>query len=223
MISTDNDPLKSEKLTSLRTGKAKQEERAAQLKAERLRLTTILHPQFTDAAVQRYTPNELTLKTHLFKGNVSTHPNAEQDQAARKDEVLRRTLAGEPLENSVDTRAQLEQNHRQSAAIEDAIEFLTREIDRERSVLSIQYCKDLKKKETELMSQICKTLVQLHSPMKELFGIKRHLIDHEIGLRGICLTLPDFLGAPNQHSEMAQFLRQAKSDGYVSALPAELR
>jgi hypothetical protein len=223
MISPEHDPLKSEKLTALRANLDKQKARAAELKAERLRLTKILSPHFADVTVKRYTPEEVKANTY-YKPSAPASLDLETKEAARKAEVLKRTLAGEPLEHSADTNALLEHNQRQSAAIEDAIEFLTREIYLERSILSALYCKQLKPKEATLMSRICKSAVEAHAAWSELYELKRHLIDSEVGLRGLCLTLPEFLGAPNsKYSPLADFFRDAKRDGYISAIPVELR
>jgi len=225
MISPKDDPLKSEKLAAFRADVDKLKTRAAQSNTERLRLTKILHPQFTESTVQRFTPKELALKANLYnKPNVSTNPNFATDEAARKADALKRTLAGEPLENSADTKAKLEHEKKQSAAIDDAIEFLTREINRERSALSIQYCNQLKPKEAALMSIICKSMVELHAAWSELYNLKRHLIDSEVGLRNICHTLPDFLGAPNdRQGDFAQFCRDAHKLGFMKSIPAEYR
>jgi hypothetical protein len=156
-------------------------------------------------------------------GVLSTGVN-EQDDAARKEDVLRRTLAGEPLPETIGVKEQLEKVNRQYAAYEDAIEFVTREIEREKTALAIQYCEQQKPKEAELLRRVCKPMLELHAAWSEAYGFRQHLIDSGIGLRGLCLDLPDFLGAPNdKYNEMAMFLVIAKSKGYIKELPKDFR
>jgi hypothetical protein len=219
--------LKSEKLTALLQDRDKLKARAEQSRAEVWRLTKVQSPQIHDATVTRFTdPAPLQkayigIKKPLGQGVVSTGLD-EQEEAARKEDILKRTLAGEPLAESTDIKAQLEREHRQGAAIEHAIEFVTREIEREKAVLAIQYCKELKPKYDDLLRRVCKPMLELHTAWSELYALKMHLVDSEVGLRGICLTMPDFLSTPNnQYSEMADFFRAVKREGYISKIPAE--
>jgi hypothetical protein len=212
--------LKSPKLTSLLEDRDKLKARAAQSRAEVWRMTQILSPQPNDSTV--ITVLDVKGEAARNKGVVFTGGIDEQAEAARKEDALKRTLAGEPLADSTSLKEKLEKEHRQWHAIEEAIEFRTREIEHERTALAIQYCKEQKPKHDDLLRRVCKTLWEFHAEWSELYKFKRHLIDHEIGLRGICLTLPDFLGAPNdKHSELADFLRAAKREGYVNSIPKE--
>jgi hypothetical protein len=221
---------KSDKLTeslqSLETHKSK----AKQSQAKVWRLTKLLSPQLLDSTVTRTTDADaptaafIGIKKTRDKPGVVFTGTEDKNEAARKDDILQRTLAGENLEVSTDIKAQLELEHRQWSAYEQAIEHLNREIDKEKSVLAIQYCKELKPKHDDLMSRLCKPMLELHAAYSEVYNLKRHLIDSGVSLRGICLTLPDFLSTPNNpHSEFADFLRAAKREGYIKEVPSELR
>jgi hypothetical protein len=223
--------LKSPKLTSLLEDRDKLKARAPQSRAEVWRLTKQLSPQAHDATVSVVMDDDAPTRARIGlkggrneKGVVYTGGLDEQDEAARREDALKRTLAGDPLAESIDIKAQLEREHRQWSAIEDAIEFRNREIERERAVLAIQYCKELKPKHDDIMRKLSKSLLETHAAWLELFNLKRHLVDNEVGLRGLCLTLPNFLGAPNdKHNEMADFLNTAKRDSFIKEVPEELR
>jgi len=216
-----NPILKSEKLTSLLENRGKLKVRAEQSKAEVWRLTRLLNPQFNDVTVLRVADVKDEAKR---KSGVATSGTDEQNEAARREDALKRTLAGQPLSDSTGNKEKLDKEHRQWAAIESAIEFVERAIALEKGVLAIEYSKQLRPKHEELMRRVCKTMYELHTAWNELYGFKRHLIDSEIGLRGLCLTMPDFLSAPNnKYSEMADFFRAAQREGYVSSIPKEFK
>ena len=223
--------LESDKLTALSEQLAKLKASATQSRAEGWRLTKLSAPQIHDATVTRSVDGGPPPKTAFIgiknspnkPGVLSTGAN-EQDETARKEDALRRTLAGETLPETIGVKEQLEKVTRQYAAYEHAIEFVTREIERERAVLAAEYCKKAKPTHDELMRKVCNPMLELHAAWKELNDFKQHLIDADIGLRGICLDLPDFLGAPNdKYSEMAEFLVVAKSKGYINELPKAYR
>jgi hypothetical protein len=223
--------LKSETLTALSEQRDKLTAKAVQCRAEAWRLTTLVSPQLHDATVVRSVDEGPPPKTAFIglknspnkPGVLSTGAN-EVDDAARKEDILQRTLAGETLPETTGVKEQLEKVNRQYAAYEDAIEHLDRQIDRERTVLAIQYCNQRKPEEAELMRRVCKSLIDLHAVWSELHKLKQHLVDSEIGLRGICLDLPDWLGAPSdRYSEMAEFLILAKSKGHIKELPKAYR
>jgi hypothetical protein len=230
MTKTNYDPLpKSEKLTALKENLRKFKTKAAQSRAEVWRLTKVQSPQIHDATVTRFTdPAPLQkayigIKKPLGQGVVSTGIS-EQEIAASNEDILKRTLAGESFTDSTSTKEKLENEHRQWAAYESAIEHLNREIERERTVLAIQYSKQLKATHDDLVKKVCEPMLELHAAWTELNNLKRHLIDSEIGLHGLCLTMPDFLSTPNNpHSEMADFLRAAKRERYIKEIPVEYR
>jgi hypothetical protein len=231
MTTPKYDPLpKSDKLTALLEDRGKLKVKAKQSQAEVWRLTKLLSPQIHDETVTRTTDADeptaafIGIKTARDKPGVMYTGTGEQNEAARKDDILKRTLAGEQLADTTDIKAQLEKEHRQWTAYESAIEYLNREIDKEESILSSEYCKRLKPKEKELMTRICEPLLELHAAYSEAYRLKRHLIDSGIGLHGLCLTLPEFLSTPNNpHSEFGDFLRVAKREGYIKEVPSELR
>jgi hypothetical protein len=124
--------LKSDKLTELLQSLETQKSKAKQSQAEVWRLTTLLSPQLHDSTVIRTTDNEtptaafVGIKTTRDKPGVVSTGTEDQSEAARKDDILKRTLAGESLEGSTDIKALLEREHRQWAAYESAIEHLNR-------------------------------------------------------------------------------------------------
>jgi hypothetical protein len=215
-----NPILNSPKLTALLEDRDKLKAKAEHCRAEVWRMTQIVSPQFHDATV-RTVINEKD-EAAQKKAVVSTGINNEQDEAARKKDALERTLKGEPIADSTSTKEKLENEHRQWAAYESAIEHLNREIDRERTTLSIQYCKEQRPRYDDLVKKVCKPMLELHAAWSELNDLKRHLIDNSIGLHGLCLTMPDFLSTPNNpHSEMADFFRAVKREKYINSIPKE--
>jgi hypothetical protein len=231
MTNPKPDPiLTSDKLTALHQSLAKQKANAAQCRAEVWRLTTLLSPASAynetsstvwDADVAKVARIGLLKTTQ--KNRVVSTPDG-QDEAARRKDAIERTLAGETIVTPTSLREQLESENLKWSAAEDAIEFLIREIQREKTALAIEYSKKMKPKHDALMKSFCQKQLEAHAVWRELYDLKRHLIDSEVGLRSLCLTTPDFLGAPNDpRSEMGDFFRAAKSDGFISTVPVELR
>jgi hypothetical protein len=154
---------------------------------------------------------------------MSANHEWEKEEPTRRADNRQRLLAGEPLpNNSTDVRRQHIQ--RELFAIDDAIRDIDQDVYRERDFLAIHYCKTLEPKEAALMSKTCKSAAEFHESYTALYGMKRHLIDNGIGLRNICLTLPDFLGpADDRGGAFASWFREAKRKGYTSDIPVELR
>jgi hypothetical protein len=217
--------LQSEKLTTLLEDKGKMKAGAAASRSEAWQLEKLRSPQILDTTVIRYTDPEtptaayIGIKKRPEQGVAFTGPN-EQDQAARREDDLQRTLKGESLADSTGIEEKLARTHRKWSAQEDAILHLDREIAAEKSKLAAAYCKQRKPDYHDMMRRLCKPLLEVHAVWSELYGLKRHLIDNEAGLRGICSTMPDFLGSPNdKHSEFADFIMAAKREGYINSLP----
>jgi hypothetical protein len=226
-----NDPiLTSDKLTADTQNKKRLLASAAQSRSEIWRFTKILYPEQTydETSITTWDAGTATvariglLKTTQKKVVASTD---DQDDAARKREAIKRTLAGEPIETPTTIREQFESEQRKLSATLDAIEFLTREIERETTALAIEYSNTkMKPKHDALMKSFCQKQAEAHAVWSEIYELKRHSIDNGVGLRGLFLTTPDFLGAPNNpHSEMAEFFRAAKNGGFISSVAKELR
>src|SRR5229473_3685760 len=212
--------LKSDKLTSLNAKKAELRASAKLWNTERHRLAKILSPQYLDETVTRI--DDVQKEAATKKGAV-TGVIDETAEAARKAEELRRTLAGEPLANPISIEEQLRVANKQLTAVEDALEYVNGEIKREKTALAIAYSKQRKVDHDRLMVKLCSSLLETHKAWGDVYALKRHLIDNEIGLIGLCLTMPDFLGAPvDPYSDMADFFRAAKKDGFISKVPADL-
>jgi hypothetical protein len=225
---------RSDKLTELTQKQDAQKAGSKRSKEEKQRLSKLKYPQqWHDVTVTRVTDVDAPSATLIgFKRRpdqssvVSTGGMKEQDEAARKEEILKRTLAGEPISDSASVDEQLEKAHRQFAAHEDAIEFLQREIEREKDRLSAEYAKSYKPTYNKQFTALCATMLDLHAKWSEVYDGKRHLIDVGVGLRdGMYLNLPEsFLGTPNDpYSDMADFFTTAKRDGFIKEVPQSLR
>lgn len=220
----------SDKLTELyqrlAAHKAKSKDAAANIQ----RLNKSLFPQWIDATVVRVTDVDaptaafVGIKPQRDQSSVVSTGMKEQDEAARKADILSRTLRNEPLTGSPTVAEQLEKEQRERAAQEIAIEFLNREIENEKTILAVEYAKTLKPKHDQQMIQLCKALLEVHTAWTEVYSLKRHLIDGEVGLRGLCLTLPEFLGPPaDSYGPMAAFLVSAKRQGFIREVPPALQ
>jgi hypothetical protein len=222
--------LKSDKLTELLQSLETQKSNAKQSRAEVWRMMKLQSPQIQDATVTRVTDADeptaafIGFKRPRDKPGVVFTGTEDKNEAALKDERLRRTLANEPLTDATDIKEQLAKEHRQWAAYESAIEFLTREVDREKAILSKEYCNKIQPKEKELMQRVGKHMLELHAAYSEAYNLKCQLIDNEIGCYGVFLDLPVFLSTPsNKHSEMADWLRAIQHKNYIKEVPSELR
>jgi hypothetical protein len=204
--------LKSEKLTALMETKSKLKDRAVQEQATVVRVSKALSPQFVDVTVTRILDQKDFLRRK--SGVVSTGPN-EQEEAARKADILARTLAGDSL-TGTGLKEQLDQANRNWAAIEDAIEHVDRQIYLERNALSKEYCKKVKPKYVDLITRLAKPMLELQTICGELNGLKRHLLDGEVGLHDIFqMKLPEFLTTSNSaHGEMFELFKDLKRAGY---------
>src|SRR5258708_7061121 len=139
--------LKSDKLTSLLQDLAKQKSNAENCRANVWRITQLLSPHVNDVTVSTVIneKDEAAQKKAVVPIGIDA-----QDEAASREDILKRTLAGEPLAESIGIQEKLAKEHRQWQAYEDAIEFLTREIERERTTLAIKYCEQCKPQHDDL-------------------------------------------------------------------------
>jgi hypothetical protein len=221
--------LKSDKLTTLQEDRNKLTVRAAVSRAEINRLNKILfQAQIQDATVVRTTETMVRvvelgrpLSFKISPGVIVTPDD--EETTARNDDILKRTLAGESLEQKESDREKLEREHRQLSAIEHAIEHLDGEIYKEKTALAIRYCKTRVADHNAMMTRLYAALLETHSALSDLYALKQQLVDSGIGTRGICTTLPDsFLPAPgNPYSELADYFREGKRQGWVSKIPVE--
>lgn len=210
----------SDKLTTMLSDKEKMKTLSKQKRDEAWRLTGMINPQFNEATVLRIADYGKDLQT---KRGVAQR-DIEQDQTVPDADIVKRALASESIDDSVGIKEQLAKAQREWTAIERAVEHLDREISQEKSILAKEYCKQLKPKHDDLMARLCKQMLELHAAHNELYGLRRHLVDSEIGCVGICLDLPSFLSAANnKNSEMADWLRAVQSKGFVKELPLEFR
>jgi hypothetical protein len=212
--------IKSEKLTASLLKKQDLKTRAEHWRSEVARLTTMTGGEIYQMTVHRYA-SDRDAPAGRLPGAVTTGID-ENDDAARRAEDLRRTLAGLPLANSTGIIEQLANAHREWSTTERAIETVDRDIEREKTFLAVQYCKDQKPKHDALMKRLLTALTETHSAWSELYGLKRQLIDSGVNLHGVCLLTPDFLGAPvDKYSDMASFFQAAKREGFVTTIPKE--
>jgi hypothetical protein len=211
--------LKSDKLAALQLQKTQLRPRIKRWNDERIRLAKILSPQYLAETVRRV---DDVVKEAASKAGASA-ATVDPIETTRRAEVLQRTLAGEQVADGESAEVQLRNANMQLQALEDAMEFLDKEIRFEKKLLAIAYSKQNKHLHDNLMAKLCESLLKTHAAWGELFALKRHLIDSDVGLRGLCLTTPDFLGVPvDPYSDCADFFRAAKKDGFVDAVPKVL-
>jgi hypothetical protein len=221
--------LTSDTLTSLTQNLTKQRASVAHWRKETWRLTKLLQPaQCLDATSETiYDPDVAKvariglLKTTQRKAVVSTDG---KDEAARREDAIKKTLSGAPLVTPVSIQQELDAAKLQWTAAEDACEYLEKEIRKEKTALAIAYSAKLKPKADALVKSFCQKQLEALSVWKEIYEMKQFLIDNEIGLHGMLLNLPSFLGAPSDpYSDMSEFFRNAKVAGFISAVPVGMR
>jgi hypothetical protein len=147
----------------------------------------------------------------------TTGTTVEADAKRRQDD-LERTLRGEPLAERTDTKARLDELNRRAQAEESAINFLEKQIAAEKYKLAVEHCRALKPKEAKIMAALYKALADVHSAHCDLNDMRQTLIDDGIGLRGICLNMPDFLDNPrNKNSNLAEYFHEGHKNGFINA------
>jgi hypothetical protein len=143
-----------------------------------------------------------------------------QAEAKRQQDDLERTLAGEDLSDRPSNKALLDAANRRASAEDQAIEFLKGKIAAEKYKLSLEHCRASKPKEAEMMKRLFKILADAHSVHSEINDGRQNLIDSGIGLRGVFLDMPDFLGNPrDRHSELSEYFRRGKDAWFINAIP----
>ena len=216
--------LTSPKLTALKEDLQRLKAGAAQSRATVWQLTERLNPQSHDVTVRRVETYNERADKGAEAGVLITGADSEKAEAARKAEALKRTLEGKPLADSTGVKEQKEKANREWVAYEDAIEFRTREIQVERNALAIEYTKKIKPQADQRMVKLGKAALDFHAAWLDANELRQHLIDEEVGLRGIFQTMPDWLSnARNPHSEFGEWVRALKGAGFISAVPAELK
>jgi hypothetical protein len=212
--------LKSDKLAALQLQKTQLRPRIKRWNDERIRLARILSPQYLDITVSRV---DDVAKETASKAGATAATGEDATETARRAEALQRTLAGQQVANGESVEIQLRNANLQLQALEDAMEFLDKEIRVEKKLLAIAYSKTMKPKHDDRMRRLCASLLNTHAIWTELFSLKRNLIEAEVGLIGLCLIEPSFLGVPvDPYSDCADFFRAAKKDGFVDAVPKAL-
>lgn len=218
--------LSSPKLTTLTQDLNRLKALASQSREKVWKLTKTLHPTNLDSTVSNVTyakPRNYAWIGFEDVPRSVVSVDSEQNETTRNEE-LKLTLAGNTIAPTVSVTEQLETEQRQWQAYEHAIEFRTREVDAERTALAKSYTKQCKPKHDQMMQRLTKSMVEMHSAYIELHDMNRSLVDSGIGLHGLCADLPEFLSSPrDKYSEMAEFLREAKREGYIKEVPAELR
>lgn len=221
------------KLTELEQKRDTLKVKAKAAHTEVIRFSKARYPtQWHDSTVVRVTDVDAPTATLIgFKRQrdelaVKTIGTSEEDEAAHKQEVLRRVLAGEQMVNEFTPKETLEKAQSDWAAYETGIDFINKEIEKEKNILYDQYAKSLVPMHHDKMTKLCSTLLEAHAAWSDVYGIKRNLIDSGVGLRhGLCNTLPEsFLGTPvNPYSDMAAWFTEAKRQGFLKEVPAPLR
>ena len=216
--------LTSKKLTELTADKARLLSGTKSFRQEKLQLTQLQNPnQVHTETVRRIEDYSDAKDKAAHAGVIVTGIESEKVEAARKADALKRTLANEPLEDTGSIEDKIAKIDRAWAAHENAIEFRDREIFVEREFLAVEYTKKIKPQADQRMVKLGKAALDFHAAWLDANELRQHLIDEEVGLRGIFQTMPDWLSnARNKHSEFAEWMRAMKRDGFISAAPKEL-
>jgi hypothetical protein len=213
----------SEKLKSLQRDLADKKALSVAASAELLRLTNIIRNDSYDATViHRERP--ATHATFTVWDEPTANRSTGLDESKFRDDDRERVLRGEPLAVRSDVRSQIEDANRYCRAVDDAIESIIRNINKEKAILAQAYCEELKPAHNADMKLLFKALADAHEVHLRLSTLRQFLIDSGIGFRGVCLLMPDaFLGHPrNRHSDMASFFQSGKDVGLISKVPSEL-
>jgi hypothetical protein len=211
--------LASPKLTDDKANVARLEARNAAIDATYWELTQRLNPQSYAVTIRRV---ENTKDSSKNPGVISTGIVSEKDEAARKAEGRRRSLANEPPADDASIDEQVVRLKRERAANVSAIEFLLRQIYDEKNRLSIAYCKTKKQLSDDILKRLGKSMLEVHKILCEAHELKRHLIDEGCGTRGLLSPLPEFL-PHDKFSQFADWLRDMKREGFISTVPTEIR
>jgi hypothetical protein len=216
----------SEKLESSEKDLANYKVLASTAKADLFRQTTLVREDsYSTTVINREEP-----ATHATFGmrdapSVNRPIVSDVDEAKRREDDRERILRGEPLAPvQADAKSQIDQTHRRCRAIDDAIESTVRDINREKAVVAAEYCRTLKPEHDSKLKRLFAALLEVHAAHSDLSALRQHLVDNDLGFRGICLLMPDsFLGHPlDKYSDMAEFLRAGKREGFIAKLPAVL-
>jgi hypothetical protein len=150
---------------------------------------------------------------------------AGSEDTADNDSNIAMILAGGDIELKPDLKAQLAQTMKQWRVVDDAIEVLSRKINKAKREAAIKVVAGLKPEHDAIMARLCASLVEAHHARAKLWVMKRAMIDNEIGVFGdVCELLPDeILGLLNPYSSLAAFLRESVKLGFLKSAPAQLR
>jgi hypothetical protein len=221
--------LSSPKLTEKLETFSKLETQGKHWSAEINRLNEIRYPGISEPTVR-----VTMLKVPLVGARIGVFPTvntaistgpSEKEAADCKADALRRTLAGEE-DTFVDINAELQHAHRKRAAIEAALEHLSREIKKERDILTAEHCKMRLPERDELMKRLFKALAEVHDAQAELSEIRRQFADSGVvQMSGILSLLPaidNILGnSRDQFGDVAELFRAGKESGFVKTVPVE--
>ena len=216
----------SPKLTELTQSRDDFKAKVVTGRAESIRLSKQLYPQWLDETVRHATYVAPHNSPPL---DVSYRPDASVAHTGASEyddsDLVRRTLAGETFQAAADTKTQLENVQRQLAAYETTIEHLSRELEHESNRLRQEYAQSLVPKHRDLMVKLSNAVVDVHAAYADVYGLKRHLVESGVGLRHkLCNTMPEFLSVPtDSYGEMASFLAAAKQHGWVKDVPQSLK
>jgi hypothetical protein len=147
-----------------------------------------------------------------------------QNNIDNKESRIAIVLSGKDIPASNDVDAQLTTEMLQWESINEAQQVIDKQIRTASYKAATALCKSLKPEHDKIMVRLASSLLDVLKAHAELFSLKQQLIDNGSGLVGICLLMPSFLDAPNnRYSPLAEFLRAAKAENYISAVPKELQ
>jgi hypothetical protein len=130
-----------------------------------------------------------------------------------------RAAKGEPLP---DLESEFKTALREFHALGDALKAQQAKVEEVRREAGGKMCDEVvrpsyKKAEKRLAS----ILFELYSVHREIFLLKRGLLNQGLGTYGVFGLEPEFLGVPSGTSDFEQFLQRCVSTGLLRALPKE--
>ena len=212
----------SDNLTRLTALLQTQTAAAKSTDAEYWRLTKILRPDILDQSVIRYDEPTKVAVLGVTEPKVMANRTTGGDptEADRRKDDIERIARGEPLVERMDIELRINHEARKRAAIEAVIENLEKQIRDEKHRLAVAHCKASKPQEVERMGRLFKAIADVHAIYSEINDTRQDLIDSGIGLHGVYLLMPDFLGNPrNRYSELGDYFRDGKRLGYINSIP----
>lgn len=157
---------------------------------------------------------EVERRAHQLNDRVRTGPTAEE-RAADAERVVK----GEALP---DFDAELRLALREFRALEDAEKAQLVRVESARKAAARGISDEMRPHYQRGMKKLVPLLCDAHAVWKDIFAMKRAMLNQGLQLHGIFEVEPDFLGFPDDPtSDFAGFLRECVDAGYLRSIPKE--